>query len=527
MSNDSINEKVTAGSNTSYWIESASSVSYSKLNSDLVTDAVIVGGGIAGLSVAYCLSKAGKRIILVEDGNIGSGETGRTSAHLVSALDDRYYELERMYGKNNTRLIAKSHVAAIDFIENTVKKEGIDCDFKRVDGYLFLHPTDDPESLEKEFMATREAGLDTDKVKYIPGITHYGNAIRFKNQAQFHPLKYIQGLANAVENEGGQIFTNTHASEINQEGIVTDNGFKIKADHIIVATNSPVNNKYVMHTKQFQYRTYIVGIKIRKGSLPAVLWWDTGDFSKNSEIPPYHYVRTQEFDDTHDLLIVGGEDHATGNLTNEDTPEEIRYTLLEEWARDHFSDLEEVACKWSGQVIEPMDSLAYIGKNPLDEDNIYIVTGDSGNGLTHGTLGGIIIRDLILGNENEWSKIYEPSRVKFFTAGKTFFKEFVGGLVTYLKSKPDAEEISSIENGQGKIVEIENKKYGAYRDENDALHIVSSECTHLQCTIRWNNTEKSWDCPCHGSRFTYEGKVMNGPANKPLMYYKVDRHVLS
>jgi nitrite reductase/ring-hydroxylating ferredoxin subunit len=363
--------------------------------------------------------------------------------------------------------------------------------------------------------------LDVEELQEVPGMKEKTPCIKFSNQAQFHPLKYLRAVAELIRKEGGTLYTETHASKIDHEGVTTSDGFRISAKHIVVATNSPVNNKYVMHLKQYPYRTYVIGAKIKKDLIPKALWWDTGDLSINSEVPPYHYVRLQKFDADHDLLICGGEDHPTGVAKEERIAEEDRYGLLENWMRDRF-DAEEIIYQWSGQVIEPMDSLAYIGRNPMDKDNVYIVTGDSGNGMTHGTIAGMLITDLINGKENKWEKIYAPSRFKVFTAGKTFFKEFVGGFFAYLKEKRadiQSIEYTTIEKGEAKIVEIEGKKVGAYRDEEDRLHFIDSECTHLGCQIKWNNDEKSWDCPCHGSRFSFEGKVLNGPANKDLPHH--------
>jgi glycine/D-amino acid oxidase-like deaminating enzyme/nitrite reductase/ring-hydroxylating ferredoxin subunit len=518
-------EHITSGSHSSYWIESVQALAYRKLEENIEVDVVIVGGGIAGVSVAFNLTRSGKKVAIIEDGFIGSGETGRTSAHLVSALDDRFYELERMYGEEKTKLIAKSHQEAVDFVEDTVEKENIDCDFKRVDGFLFLHPTDDIESLQKEFKAAEKAGLEVEQMDTIPGIqNNFGPCIRFGNQGQFHPLKYIKALCDIIEKEGGRIYTGVHAKEISKDGVVTDKGFKVSAKHVVVATNSPVNSKVMMHLKIYAYRTYVVGAKIKKDSLPNYLWWDTGDFSMNKDIPPYHYVRIQPLDAEHDLLLVGGEDHPNGLADIEGKPEEERYKAVEEWATNYFG-AKEFVYRWSGQILETMDSIAYIGK--YESDNMYIVTGDSGNGLTHGTIAGKLICDLINGEKNEFADIYDPSRFKLFTAGSVFFKEFVGGFKNYLKVKKKHEQnndIRSIKKNEGKVIELEGKKYGVYCDEMDQLHYIGAECTHLGCIVRWNNDEKSWDCPCHGSRFTLEGKVVNGPANKDLPYHKESKN---
>lgn len=509
--------KITSGTHPGYWTDTAESLpAYTALEEDLETDVVIIGGGLAGLSVAYCLARAGKKVILVEDGLIGSGETGRTTAHLVTALDDRYYQLEKNFGEEKARLVALSHASAIDFVERTIKLENIACDFERVDGFLSRHPSDSHDSLHKELQAALKAGINVhESAEVIPGL---GPCLHFPGQAQFHPLKYLNGLCKAILQRGGRIFTETHAAEIDKNGIKTAAGYTVKAKHVVVATNSPVNNKFAMHLKQYAYRTYVIGAKIKKGSVPKALFWDTGDFYANPDIPPYHYVRTCPLDDAYDLLISGGEDHPVA-YTGE-TPEEKRYTILEEWTRKYFK-IEDIAYRWSGQVLEPMDGLAFIGRNPLDHDNVYIVTGDSGNGMTHCTIAGMLITDLITGRENAWEELYRPSRFTW-KASKPFFKEVIGSLLSAIKKEPnhkDHSTLASLKNGEGKELELNGEKCGAYRDEEGSLHIVSTKCTHLGCGVKWNGDEKSWDCPCHGSRFTYDGKVMNGPANKDLPAY--------
>lgn len=515
-------EIITSGVNPGYWTKSVprEQLMYKPLEENLKADVVIVGGGIAGVSIAYNLVKKGRKVVLIEDGMIGSGETGRTTAHLVNALDDRYYELQRMYGERYTRLAADSHTKAIDFIEKTVREENIDCDFERVTGYLFLHPTDNETSLPKELEAAKNAGVEVDVMGEVPGLSNQpGPCLRFHNQAQFHPLKYISRLCEIIASSGGIIFTSTHVKEITSSSVATDTGYVVSAEHIVIATNTPVNDKFTIHLKQFPYRTYVIAAKIKKDSLPRALWWDTGNYEMNSDIPPYHYVRTQKYDETHDLVICGGEDHPTGLPEVNNLTEEERYNRLETWLAERIP-FEEVVTRWSGQVMEPMDSLAYIGRNPGDKDNVYIVTGDSGNGMTHGTIAGMLISDLICGIENPWEDLYDPSRLKLLTSARTFFKEWVEIFVNYLKTRPVTDKIKTPLPGEATVIKHDGERFGVYADTDNILHIVGTTCTHLGCTVKWNNDERTWDCPCHGSRFTYEGKVVNGPANMDLPYHK-------
>jgi glycine/D-amino acid oxidase-like deaminating enzyme/nitrite reductase/ring-hydroxylating ferredoxin subunit len=506
----------TSGFHESYWTDSAPRPAFDSLAEDLNTEIVIVGAGIAGLSVAYNLVKAGKKVVVLEDGKIGSGESGRTTAHLVNALDDRYFEIEKTFGEEVARLAASSHTAAINFIENAVKEENIDCEFLRLDGYLFLHGTDKIKTLQDEFESTRRAGIATELLASVPGmVNHQGPCIRFPYQAQFHPIKYLNGLCEAIIRKGGKIFGDSHVTKVDKDSVEA-NGYRVTAQEIVVATNSPVNDRVTMHTKQHAYRTYVIAAEIPKGSLPYALWWDTGDQDSKWVAKPYHYVRLQPFNETTDLLIIGGEDHKTGQAENENVKEELRYFRLEQWARERFPMITNIAYTWSGQVLEPVDMLGFIGKNPGDE-NIFIVTGDSGNGMTHGTIGGILLCDLIIGRANGWAKIYDPARITFSAAGD-FIKEGVNMAAQYKDyfTPGDIESIASLKEGEGAIMRSGARKIAIYKNEDSTLNVFSAVCPHLGCYVRWNNDEKSFDCPCHGSRFSCEGKVINGPAISDL-----------
>jgi glycine/D-amino acid oxidase-like deaminating enzyme/nitrite reductase/ring-hydroxylating ferredoxin subunit len=539
-------ENITSGSNkTSWYADIVEPIKSAKLTANIPSfpsgepvDAVIIGGGIAGLTTAYLLSKSDKKVTVIEDGYIGSGETGRTTAHITHALDDRYYNLEQKHGLDGARSAANSHTAAINLVESIVKQENIDCDFERLDGFLFLDPTDREESLDNELEATHRAGITTTEIVEKSPLKSYntGPCIRFPNQAQFQPLKYLRGMYHAIIKNEGQIFTETHAQEVNSDSIKTAEGYTVKARNIVIATNAPIVDKTSkIYEKQDAYRTYVIGARIKKGSVPTALYWDTGNQNSKNLVAPYHYVRIQKMDNNneyknYDLLIVGGEDHQTGNSSSDDDIEK-RYSQLELWAKDRFP-IEGIDYRWSGQVMEPQDSIAFIGHNPRDNrNNIYIATGDSGNGITHGTIAGILLTDLILGKGNTWTALYDPSRKPRKKPGR----KSEGGEESQTQesekmpagqneqetdkesSKSKVEKIESLENlkeRQGII--LEEKKIAVYKDHKGQLHTYSAVCTHLGCTVVWNDSEKSFDCPCHGSRFSPAGNVINGPANASL-----------
>jgi glycine/D-amino acid oxidase-like deaminating enzyme/nitrite reductase/ring-hydroxylating ferredoxin subunit len=502
----------TSGSNNTLWLKDFDSLDYASVNENIITDVCIIGGGITGLTTAYRLICEGKKIVLIEDGKIGSGETGRTSAHLTNVLDDRFYELERVHGKENAHLAVASHATAINYIEEVVLKEKIECEFLRVDGYLFPDKKKSQKIIEKEFAAAIRLGLTAEIVENPPKNTFdmYG-CLKFPNQAQFHPMKYLMQLAQIIIKKGGKIYENTQAKKF-ENGlpvrIYTKENFVITADALVIATNVPVNNRVVVHTKLEPKRTYAIGTLIPKDSLLSALYWDTAT--------PYHYIRIHKGDykynhKEYDLLITGGEDHRTG-----EPPKSYDdcFQKLESWTKKYFPQIVKQTFRWSGQIIEPVDYLAFIGHNPLDKENVYIATGDSGNGLTHGTIAGILISDLILDRNNAWKEVYKPSRKSFKTLNN-FVRHNLNAILSYFNyfTSEKISEVNKIKPGEGAIVKSGTKKIAVYRDENGNLHECSSVCPHLQSRVRWNSTEKTWDCPAHGSRFSGEGIVINGPAN--------------
>jgi glycine/D-amino acid oxidase-like deaminating enzyme/nitrite reductase/ring-hydroxylating ferredoxin subunit len=480
------------------------------LTTDARADVCVVGAGIAGVTTAYLLTREGKSVIVLDAGPVGGGQTERTTAHLASAIDDRYIEIERLHGQEGARCAAESHCEAINSIEEIADRERIACDFARVDGYLFVPPGQSTEILQQERAAAHRAGLREVELLDRAPLTSFntGPCLRFPRQGQFHPLKYLYGLVQAIQHAGGLFYTKAHVNTV-EGGAPARVGIKdgptVTADAVVVATNTPVNDRFIIHTKQAPYLTYVIGAEVPRGSVPKGLYWDTLD--------PYHYVRLQSAGDSpadgHDTLIVGGEDHKTGQAHDADE----RYARLEAWARERFPLMGRVAFRWSGQVMETIDGLAFIGRNPKDAPNVYIATGDSGMGMTHGTIAGMLLTDLICGRANPWTSLYDPAR-KTLGAALEFTKENLNVAARYADwlTPGDVRSVDEIPREGGAVVRHGLRKVAVYRDPQGALHQCSAVCSHLGCIVAWNAAEKTWDCPCHGSRFDPYGKVLNGPA---------------
>jgi glycine/D-amino acid oxidase-like deaminating enzyme/nitrite reductase/ring-hydroxylating ferredoxin subunit len=501
-----------SGNTLSLWMTRTELAAHPELTEDERADLCVVGAGIAGLTTAYHAAAEGRSVVVLDDGPIAGGETCRTSAHLSNVIDDRFQSLERVLGEGGARDAQRSHADAIERIERIVTLERLDCDFERVDGYLFLAPGQESELLSREEEAAVRAefpGLQRLARAPLPFDT--GPCLRFPRQAQFDPLRYLAGLVDAIQRMGGRLRSRSHVVAV--EGgtdarVRTSAGREVRAEAIVVATNSPVNDRFKIHTKQAPYRTYVIAAGVPRGTLIRALYWDMAE--------PYHYVRLAQGarGAEHEMLLVGGEDHKTGQ---EQDPAH-RHDALERWMRERFPLAGPIELRWSGQVLETMDGLAHIGPNPLDHDNVFVATGDSGMGMTHGTLAGMILADLSAGRENRWASLYDPSRKSLRNTGH-FLKENLNVAAQYVRDYATPGEIASadmIAPGSGAILRHGLTKVAAHRDAAGRLHELSAVCPHLGCIVHWNRVEKTWDCPCHGSRFAAEGRVINGPANRDL-----------
>ena len=496
----------------SYWMNETPVVQAQALAQDEQCDVVIVGAGIAGLSTAYELARCGRSVVVIDRGEIGTGMTARTTAHLATELDDFYSELIRVRGEDEARIYHDSQVAAVNRIEAICRDEGIDCDFRRLDGFLI--PTDEGpiSDLQAEYDACRKIGVEVEWADNapVPGLGT-GRCLRFPSQGRFHPTRYLAGIAGAILNRGGRIYANTayldHDEDENGVLLRTEAGPTIRARQAVFATNSPVNAKVAVHTKQIPDRTYVIAARVPKGSVPDVLLWDTYE--------AYHYVRIQEVDEGNDLLIVGGEDHRSGEADDADQ----RFARLAEWTRRRYPMFGDVEFSWSGQVLQPMDFMPFSGVTP-GSDKVYLHTGDSGQGITNGVAGSLTIAALILGEDSRFAELLDPGRKSL--ASMTSLGEFArgqAGVISNLSEYAASGEIKSVdelEPGEGAIMRDGLAKLAVYKNAGGEVVSRSAACTHMGCIVHWNSFEQYWDCPCHGSQFAPDGAVLNGPAVKPL-----------
>ncbi len=482
-------------------VRAAAAFSASYLHAEIV----VIGAGISGLSCAYALARRGREVVVIDAGDIGQGNTFRTTAHLSNVIDDRFATLKRERGSDIARIAAASHAAAIDFIEQVQREEGIDCAFKRLDGYLILGQGDRESTLDKERKAAVDAGLEVEQLASPPAGIPQAPCLRFPNQARFNPRAYLEGLAGAIGQKGGRIFSGALVTSV-EDGepvrIEIAGDKQVTADVVIVATATPINDRVKLHTKLSPYRTYAIAARAEDAGIPDALIWDTED--------PYHYVRLAEANGS-TYAILGGADHKTGQA--EDETECLR--SLTAWAQSRFA-IGQVEYRWSGQVMETIDGLGLIGLNPGDK-HVYIVAGDSGMGMTHGTISAMLLPTLIENGDHPWKDAYDPAR-KPIGAAATFVSENVNvaaQFVDYVRGS-DVSELKDIPTGEGAVLRHGASKIAAFRDDRGRLHVRSAVCPHLGCIVHWNRLEKVWDCPCHGSQFAGTGHVLHGPATAPL-----------
>jgi glycine/D-amino acid oxidase-like deaminating enzyme/nitrite reductase/ring-hydroxylating ferredoxin subunit len=495
--------------NESLWLPTAPRAHQSPLAHPVEVDVVVVGGGLAGMTAALLLKRRGVTVAVLEMQRVGLGETGHTTAHLTELVDTRYEDIERDFGRDAARLVAASSRAAIDHIEAWSAE--FPCDFERVPGYLYAEGEGDVRALQREVEAARLAGVAAEFTREVPLPFAVAGALRVGRQAQFHPMRYLRGLARELPGHGCHLFEESRVVEVSDGEpcrVTLASGVELRARSVLVTAHVPVFNLLALHTKIAAYRTYAVAT--RSARLPPLgLYWDTAD--------PYHYTRRYE-DERGPLLIVGGEDHKTGQC--DDTEE--AFARLKAYARDRFG-AEDFRCRWSGQVIEPADGLPYIGRNSAS-DNVFVATGFSGNGMTFGTVAGLMLADAAQGIVHPWAELYEATRMKLLGAVKDMLVENVDYPVHLIGDRlaVPARTAKDLSPGEGDVVVVGGRRLAVYCDERGTLHGLSPTCTHMGCHVSWNTAERSWDCPCHGGRFDALGAVLNGPPLQPLASVPLD-----
>ncbi|AZO08556.1 MULTISPECIES: FAD-dependent oxidoreductase [unclassified Mesorhizobium] len=497
----------------SLWMDVAVLPDAPRLDRNLTCDTAIIGAGIAGLSTAHELAVAGRKVVVIDRGRIAGGMTARTTAHLTPICDDGIDALIDLRGEAIAKLFQQSQQAAVDRVEALVGELGIDCDFRRLDGFLFpakgMESKEARDRIEEQYEAARKAGAPVEPCQGIPlkGF-ETAPALRYPGQATFHPLKYLKRLAAAILDKGGLIFADTAVTGVEEHAgrvhLTSETGHVVEAASAVAATNAPTLNRFALHSKMAPYRTYAMAFGLPRDALPDALYWDLAD--------PYHYVRLNPGPGSTDYLIVGGADHKSGEADDG----HARFEAIEAWIRTLVPDLGKEVHRWSGQVLDTIDYCGFIGRNPGSE-NIYVATGDSGQGITHGVLAGMLLKDLIVGGANRWEEVYDPSRktptsiINFLTENATALKNFA----EYLKPG-EIDSAEELRPGQGGTLREGLHKLAVCRDLNGELHVNAAACTHLGCHLHWNSTEQCWDCPCHGSQFAPDGSVLNGPAVSPL-----------
>ncbi|WP_394843508.1 FAD-dependent oxidoreductase [Pendulispora brunnea] len=501
----------------SLWQETASGVSCPRLERGLHVDVAIVGGGITGLTAALLLKRTGLRVAVLEAHTVGGENSLRTTAHLTEAVDARYATIEKDFGPTAAKEVAYSSHAAITRIRAFVRELKIDCVYRTVPGFLYTEREDDLRALHLEYEAAARAGIHVDMVREVPLPFRCAAAVRFPDQAQVHAGRYLEGLAHAISGDGCHVFERTLVRDVDEGEPCTvhvatglDEGApeqRVTCDRVIFATSAPPT-RFALHTKLAHYRSYAIA-RVESGDVPLALFWDMDD--------PYHYTRIAEIFGKR-YLVIGGEDHKTGQKGDA----EDCWTRLEEYARVRFG-VAPVTHRWSGQILEPVDGLPYIGKIP-GKEKLSIGVGYSGNGMTFGTLAGMLLAEPDAPRARELLQLYAPSRVKPVASAKDFVAENVDFPAHFVGDRlraPDARSVEEVERGEGKIVKLGGERLAVYRDDAGALHAFSPVCPHLGCHVAFNNAERSWDCPCHGSRFDTEGRLLHGPAARGLTAKKI------
>ncbi|WP_064092029.1 FAD-dependent oxidoreductase [Rossellomorea aquimaris] len=491
-----------------YWRENVQLPLFKKLEKNLKVDVTVVGGGIAGITTAYLLAKGGKKVALIEANRLLNGTTGHTTAKITAQHSLIYDELIQHFGEEYAKKYYQSNQKALQFIQDTIHSEQIECQYSEEDSFVYATTDHYASKVKMEYEAYKTLGITGELVEDLPIDITIKNAITMKSQAQFHPLKYFKKLVDSYLNLGGQIYEGTAAKTINEgenTQVVTMDGYHLDSQHVAICSHFPFfDGMGLFFTKMYAERSYIIGVKSKK-EFPGGMYLSAEN--------PTRSLRFQEDENGEKIVFIGGDNHKTGQ--GKDTME--HYEALKQYGEEVLG-VEEVCYRWSAQDLITLDKVPYIGKLTKKHPTIFVATGFKKWGMTLGTLAGQIISDQIMGNHNIYADLYTPSRFVADPSIKHFFKQNVNVAGQLVKGKLQIpiKKPEDLYNGEGDVVNLNGRRCGAFRDDKGQLHLVDTTCTHLGCECEWNHGDHTWDCPCHGSRFSIDGNVLEGPADKPL-----------
>lgn len=475
-------------------------------DSNKVYDVIIVGGGITGINTALVLQASGKKCIVLESHNLGFGTTGGTTAHLNTLLDTPYTTISKNFGKEKAIRVADSVKRAIELIRGNIEEHNIDCNFSEADAYLFAQDEKQEKELKEIHEATKGAGIVADYSDCIPVPIPFVKAMKVPGQGKFNPLKYVYGLATAFEKLGGVILQDCRVNGVEVNEVVeaeTDKG-KFKGQDLIYATHIPPGVN-LLHLRCVPYRSYAIAVILRNNEYPGDLAYDMVD--------PYHYYRAQEVNGIN-YLIAGGKDHKTAHEENTDKS----FLQLEAQVLKYFP-VKNIEYRWSSQYFEPADGIPYIGHLPGHPEHIYVATGFGGNGMVYSHVAALTLKEILLNEDEKYAGLFNPNRIKP-VAGFTNFIKHNADVVKQFAAKwfshEEIPELAELAPGEGKVVVYNKQRIGLFKHETGALYAVNPVCTHLKCEVKWNIAERTWDCPCHGARYSYDGYVITGPADRDL-----------
>ncbi|WP_461614602.1 FAD-dependent oxidoreductase [Clostridium sp. Marseille-QA1073] len=500
--------------NKSLWLDTTKTTNYEKLNGNFEIDIAIIGGGLAGISTAYMLKKSGFNVAVFEGNRIGENTTGNTTAKITSQHDLIYDKLINDFGKEKARQYADANQSAIKKIKEIIEENNIDCDFEEKIACVYTESEKYIDKIEREVKAAESLGISAEFAKKVALPFDIKAGVVFHNQAQFHPRKYLLALAEKVNGDGSYIFEHTRILDVDKEDkklILSTKDEKITANKVIVATHFPILNSHGLYfVRMHGERSYVLGLDTKNINVDGMYI---------SAEKPKRSFRTQKLGDR-DVLLLGGESHRTGEFYNT----EKCYEALKKYGEKLYESM-EIIYKWSTQDMTPLDGVPYIGQYSANTENLYVATGFQKWGMTSSTVAAMIITDLISTGKSPWIDVYTPSRFNVASSIKELGGNASKFTQRYTKGKLDYPEksIKNVGKGEGKVVEYEGRKIGVYRDEQGNYYGVEIICTHMQCELQWNNSEKSWDCPCHASRFTIKGEIIEGPTVKPLRVVDIDK----